>query len=187
VTELEKIERARLYMDKLANGIDPLSDEPVPDGDIINNVRLSRCFFFVSDILRKVVENGGITPPEKKQKKQPFELPFDKRETFAFSEIPIAASEIARRLNELIDTQTMKKVTYSSIATWLIGIGMLKTVETSSGTAVKRPTEEGEKLGITVEERMGMNGAYSVVVYNLRAQHFVIDNLDAMLDFKKEK
>ena len=52
MTELEKIERAKMYMDKLANGIDPISGSEIPDDDIINNVRLSRCFFFVSDVLR---------------------------------------------------------------------------------------------------------------------------------------
>ena len=60
MTELEKIERARMYIDKLANGINPIDDTVVPDGDIINNVRLSRCLFFVSDVLRQVIENGGM-------------------------------------------------------------------------------------------------------------------------------
>ena len=50
MTELEKIERAKTYMDKLANGINPIDDTMAPDEDIINNVRLSRCFFFVSDV-----------------------------------------------------------------------------------------------------------------------------------------
>ena len=45
MTELEKIERAKIYMDKLANGINPIDDSIIPDEDIINNVRLSRCFF----------------------------------------------------------------------------------------------------------------------------------------------
>ena len=68
MTELEKIERARMYMDKLANGINPIDDTMVPDEDIINNVRLSRCFFYVSDILRQVIENGGISSTEKPKK-----------------------------------------------------------------------------------------------------------------------
>ena len=55
MTELEKIERAKLYMDKLANGINPIDDTMAPDEDIINNVRLSRCFFYVSDILRQEI------------------------------------------------------------------------------------------------------------------------------------
>ena len=45
MTELEKIKRAQMYMNKLANGINPLDDTVVPDEDIVNQVRLSRCFF----------------------------------------------------------------------------------------------------------------------------------------------
>ena len=62
MTELEKIEYAKSFIDKLANGINPLDDSPIPDNDIANNVRLSRCFFYVSDILRQVIENGGVQP-----------------------------------------------------------------------------------------------------------------------------
>ena len=46
MTELEKIEYAKSFIDKLANGINPLDDSPIPDNDIANNVRLSRCFFY---------------------------------------------------------------------------------------------------------------------------------------------
>ena len=58
MTELEKIAYAKSFIDKLANGINPVDDTPIPEGDIANNVRLSRCFFYVSDILRQVIENG---------------------------------------------------------------------------------------------------------------------------------
>ena len=70
MTELEKIEYAKSFIDKLANGINPLDDTPIPEGDIANHVRLSRCFFYVSDILRRVVENGGIQPASMIQRKQ---------------------------------------------------------------------------------------------------------------------
>ena len=54
MTELEKIAYAKSFIDKLANGINPLDGTPIPEGDITNNVRLSRCFFYVSDILGQV-------------------------------------------------------------------------------------------------------------------------------------
>ena len=73
MTELEKIAYAKSFMDKLANGINPLDDTPIPDADIVNNVRLSRCFFYVSDILRQVYENGGVTKPKRAPKK-PFSI-----------------------------------------------------------------------------------------------------------------
>ena len=109
MTELEKIERAKLYMDKLANGINPIDDTMAPDEDIINNVRLSRCFFYVSDILRQVIENGGVgtTEKPKKEKKEPLQIPFEKRSSFAFSEKPIPASEIARRINDLGNSEKL--------------------------------------------------------------------------------
>ena len=55
MTELEKMQRAKMYIDKLANGINPIDDAAAPENDVINNVRLSRCFFYVSDILRQVI------------------------------------------------------------------------------------------------------------------------------------
>lgn len=65
MTELETLERARMYMEKLANGINPIDGVPAPDEDVINNVRLSRCFFYVADVLRQVIDNGGITLQKK--------------------------------------------------------------------------------------------------------------------------
>lgn len=48
------------------------------------------------------------------------------------------------------------------------------------------PTEIAMGFGITLEYRNGMNGSYSVVVYNTDAQHFIIDNLDAVLSYYQE-
>ena len=55
MTELEIMQHAKGYLDKLAKGIDPLTDREVPENDIINNVRISRCLFYVSDVLRQVI------------------------------------------------------------------------------------------------------------------------------------
>lgn len=44
MTELEILQRAKMYIDKMAKGINPLDDTAVKDDDIIKNVRISRCF-----------------------------------------------------------------------------------------------------------------------------------------------
>ena len=61
MTELEKIEYAKTFIDKLANGINPLDDTAIPENDIVNNVRLSRCFFYVSTILQKEIDRERRT------------------------------------------------------------------------------------------------------------------------------
>ena len=57
----------------------------------------------------------------------------------------------------------------------------------AEGKAAKRPSPQGASLGISVEMRTGINGPYSVVVYNREAQQFIIDNLDAALDAYRAK
>lgn len=53
MTEQEKLQRAKDCIDSLANGLNPLDGTPVPEQDIVNNVKISRCLFFVSNVLRK--------------------------------------------------------------------------------------------------------------------------------------
>lgn len=180
--ELEKMKRARIYIEKLANGISPIDDRSVSEGDIVNNIHVSRCLFFVSDVLRQVIENGGTEPrmAGKNLQKLPLEIPFEKRRYFVYSKTPITASEIARRVNALIDHEHMQKLTYSQITTWLTEIGMMEWALTSDEKRTKRPTTFGEDNGISVEERTRNNRSYQVVVYNTVAQHFIVDNLDAI-------
>ena len=59
MTELETLQRAKMYIDKLANGIDPIADKEMSNDTVLNNVRLARCFFYVSQVLEKVIQNGG--------------------------------------------------------------------------------------------------------------------------------
>lgn len=111
MTELEKIEYAKSFIDKLANGINPLDNTPIPDNDIANNVRLSRCFFCVSDILRQVIENGGTSVPKNpKQRKKEFTLTEEERAKIQLSDLPLLVSEIAKYLNTMIDTETTKMI-----------------------------------------------------------------------------
>ena len=51
MTELETMQRAKMYLDKLAQGTDPITNQEVPEDSVLNNVRLARCFFYVSDVL----------------------------------------------------------------------------------------------------------------------------------------
>lgn len=55
MTEREKLLYTKGFIDKLADGVNPLTDERIPEGDLLNNIRISRCMFYVSEILRKLV------------------------------------------------------------------------------------------------------------------------------------
>ena len=76
MTELEKIAYAKIYVDKLANGINPLTEQQLPDSDIINNVKISRCLFYVSAILGQVrtrdLESSDLSQKSCTNKHVPF-------------------------------------------------------------------------------------------------------------------
>lgn len=187
MTELEKIAYAKSFIDKLAQGINPIDDTPVPEDDIVNNVRLSRCFFYVSDILRQVIDNGGVALKKSKKKLIPFHLTDEKLMMFDYSPFPIALSVIADKLNALIDNKEMQEIRYKDLSQWLISINALKNETLPDGTVSKMPTETGTLIGIDVQHRQGQYKEYSVVVYNREAQKFIIDNLDAIIALKYSK
>ena len=60
MTEFDTIKRAQMYIEKMAKGINPLDNKPIPEQDLINNVRISKCLSFASGILCRVIENGGL-------------------------------------------------------------------------------------------------------------------------------
>lgn len=185
MTELEKIEYAKSFIDKLADGVNPLTDEPVSDDDVVNNVRISRCFFYVSDILRRVIDKGGLTPKKKASKsdKQPFALSLEQTMAFQYSNKPLPLGIFADKLYAAAENENMQKLTYQKICDWLVTIGMLRIQTQSDGKNVKRPTEDGEALGISVERRLGAYGEYQTVVYAEKAQRFIVDNIDAIIAF----
>ena len=182
MTELEIMQHAKNYLDKLAQGIDPLTGQEVPENDVINNVRISRCLFYVSDVLRQVIENGGIQVRSvKRTEKTPFALSFEERTSYPFGDFPVTVSVIAQQLNELVDLETMQKLKTTSITKFLLQSGLLFEEEGINGSKNKRPTEAGRQLGISTAQRTSQNGEYTAVVYDREAQQFILDNLDAII------
>ena len=148
MTELEIMQHAKGYLDKLAKGIDPLTDREVPE------------------------DEGELAP---------YALPFEARSHYTFGEWPLSASQIAQRLNDLVDLNTMQKLKTTSITKFLLQSGLLFEEEGPSGKKNKRPTEAGWKLGISTQQRSGLNGDYTAVVYDRQAQQYILDNLDAII------
>ncbi|MBR3965687.1 MAG: hypothetical protein IKJ91_01280 [Clostridia bacterium] len=179
MTELEKIAYAKSFIDKLANGINPLDDTMIPEGDVINNVRLSRCFFYVSDILGQVYENGGIG---KVEKTIPFSITPEQLANFEVSPYPISGSEISKKLDALVKNPLMKSFSVQKLNQWLIQQGLLCETTDPFGKPRKMPTEQGKAMGILTETKMGREGEYIAVLFDTKAQRFIVNNIYEILN-----
>ncbi len=184
MTEIEKIQRAKMYLDKLANGINPLDDTPLPEEDIVNNVRITRCLHYVSEVLGQVIENGGTDFPEDKV---PFAISNEQLAGYPMSETPLRITEITNRINALVDTKRMRKLSPTTVTAWLVSEELLYVVTHPDGKTSKLPTENGYRFGISTEPRMGAGGEYTAILYNSYAQMYILKNLQIILEMHHEK
>jgi hypothetical protein len=182
MTELETMERARMYLSKLANGTDPITGQELPEDTILNNVRLARCFFYTADVLRQVIENGGEIKPAKKAKRAAFSLTPAQAAEIQTSAAPLRISEFVERLNSVIDQEQVKKISTTTITNWLLKKGFLQEVVNDAGKKSRLPTEQGRGIGLSAEERQSTYGPYMAVLYDASAQGFILDNLSAILE-----
>lgn len=186
MTELETIKRAKMYLEKMANGINPLDDSPVPESDLINNVRISRCLFFAADILRQVEENGGVNS-RAKSGLPPFTITREQVERFEYSDTPLLISGIAKRLTAAAANENVANASYAIISNWLTNLGMLESQTDDQGKNKRVPTEQGRSIGIFMAERTSSRGPYQAVLYNIDAQHFIVDNIEAILAYDRQR
>lgn len=181
--DLEVLERAKTYMDKLANGINPLNDEPVGEEEILNNVRLARCFFYVSDVLRQVIENGGVVQ-KKKKRRASFHISDEELNGFEYSDMPISITHVVNRINNLINQNEVKKLSYKVVSAWLKEMGLLEDANGRYGKAKTCPSEMGIEMGLSIEKRMSTRGEYFAVYYNRNAQEFIVNHIQQIADAK---
>ena len=182
ITELDKMERAKMYIDKLSEGINPITNTYAPESDTINNERISRCLSYVSEILEAVIENGGKVTRTIRSSAH-FYITEEQQKKLHPREEDCKASDIASDINEITSENSTMKILASWINDWLVSIGFIET-----GEKGKQATEEGEAMGIRTEIRQSIQrGEYSICIFSPEAQSFIIDNIDAIAAYHYTK
>ena len=189
MTELDILIHAKDYIDKLAQGIDPISGHEVPEDSVINQARLVRCFFYVSSVLQQVIDNGGavVQQPSKKRGRAYFHLTDEMRNQVVYSSEPIMIRRFLQQLNEMIDSETTRQLSATTVTGWLVEKGFLSVDTDEKGRNRKLPTQTGLEIGISQENRVGDYGEYVAILYNEQAQHFIIDHMEDILDWHGRK
>lgn len=183
MTELETMQRAKMYLDKLAQGIDPITDREIPEDSTLNNVRLARCFFYVSGVLGQVIANGGVIGGSPSQ---PFTATRDQLARVQLSQEPIRITQLVNLINAAIGEPQMKKPNVNIITNWLLSKGFLEIQLGPDGKNRRVPTQNGIRIGMSLQVRQGPQGEYQAVMYNTQAQQFILDNLMTILTERNE-
>ncbi len=166
MSDVNKIDKAREYIESLANGLNPLTGEELFE-TVFDEPEIIRCLFFVRDILQSY-------------KAAPVKT---KSDTFEIDKESDLSKYILDRPSSL--TTFIKNIKYSNkglgpsankIWDWLVEKGYLYVSTDNEGKNTKMPTDDGKKCGISYVEREGTNGKpYCAVVYDRNGQKLLLE------------
>lgn len=184
IEEIDKLQRAKLYIDKLAKGIDPITEYQIHNESVLNNERLSKCFAYVSEVLQKVINNGGLYINNNHQKVE-FFLTGNQKNDLINLDTHMFFSEFIKKVNEITQGNNCGRLKYRRVKEWLSDQGFLLTYTDETNNRRKKVTIKGESIGIRGEMRDSNRGPYQVIFLNSEAQSYIIQNIDNILQNKK--
>ncbi|CBK74998.1 hypothetical protein CIY_23470 [Butyrivibrio fibrisolvens 16/4] len=57
--DINKLDTAILYLQRIADGKNPVNNMPAESDSVLNNPNVIRCMYFTKEILEEVKRNGG--------------------------------------------------------------------------------------------------------------------------------
>lgn len=173
--DIEKLNSAKVWIDKLANGINPLNDELVKDDDLLNNVHISRCLFYVSELLDEIKVGASA----ERRGWKPFFLSAKDAVNIPIS-VPNGIANFVRYVNGYVP-EDMKPLSATQVIKWLRNEGLMQEIHKEDGHKTNLPTEKGNSIGITTEVYRNPEGLeYQKVLYGVDAQRFILNNIESI-------
>ena len=184
LVDTKKLEIAIQYLQRIAEGHNPVNNIPVDDDSVIKNPNVVRCMLFIKEVLEEVKRNDGYIGrrPRTNRDSSKQEYPLEVLKEFRYSEDK-SVSRLVDQFNGLTDLTVFQKLTYKPIIAWLKQNGYLRD-EQDEGTSKKRTlvTEKGSEVGIKSELRKDSKGQEFVyITYGRTAQEFIVSNMDKIL------
>lgn len=188
------VERAKIYLKLLGNGIHPVTGDAIPRDSVFMDEKVKRCFSFISQILDEYIElsekveklesekekNTIVVP-----KKQAFSVTREQCDSIRLSKKPITVLSFMKNINSVIDSDSMEKLTSTRINKWLSRRGLItaEKVQSVVSRTVHRPSELAIKIGIVEEEAVDKKSGEVKAQIKLGegAQLFIIENLEEII------
>lgn len=179
--DVKKLEKAIVYLQRIADGHNPVNNTPAEEDSVLNDPNVIRCMFFVKEVLEEVKRNNGYIG-KKAKKSNKVSFPIEVLGNFAYDEDK-AISKFVNQINELIDETVYQKLNYRLITQWLKTNGFLEeNYSREFDKTITLPTDKGVQIGIRAERKRSSRGIeYMSVVYDKYAQNYIIRNMETIL------
>lgn len=176
--DFEKIDKAKMVLLKIAKGVNPLTGEIIEGDSFLNDARIIRCFYYVSEILDNVI-NGAYS--SRVSKSSQFIITPEQKERVEFPQDKIGVNEFSKCINTQIDLRVSKRLTGVELNKRLKKMGILSEESTVNGKTRTVVTENSSKYGFETEKRTYNGVEYDMVVINDKGKKYLLDNIESIM------
>ena len=171
--DTSKLDAAIKYVERIADGCNPVNNIPLEDDAVLNNPNIIRCMYFIKEVLEEVRSNDGVVNG-RKEKEAHVMFPTEILDEFTYRE-DMSITHVLNQIYEPIENMNVKKISVTKVTAALKEEGFLvEEPNPETGKTRKVPSTKGMDLGIYTSER-GYNGrVYQSVIYNQNAQEYVV-------------
>jgi len=176
-----KLEVAIKYVERIADGCNPVNNVPLENDSVLNNPNIIRCMYFIKEVLEEVQNNGGIIGGKQgKESMRPF--PLEILDDFTYKEDK-SITHVLHQVYEPIEEMNVKKISVTKVTAALKEEGyLLDEPSPETGKTRKVPSKRGKELGIYMVEREFNGRTYQSIVYNREAQEYVVNLVRRMVE-----
>ena len=178
----EKIIKAIKILHKMADGLNPVTGEKLPEGCFLHDPRMIRCLFFVQDVLDQVAKRG-LTSPGKKE----FSITAEEKERIELPESLIRVNAFARCDNNVIDINKSRKITGVEINKHLKKMGILSEEILEDGRKRTTVNDNSKQYGIETVRKIYNGVEYDMVCFNDIGKRFLLDLLEEIAAAKTKE
>ncbi len=190
----ELIERAKMYLKLLSDGVHPVTGIEIPNDSVFMDEKVLKCFDFITDVLDEYLDlKKKVEKLEEEKdkntvvvyKKQEFSITREQIDSIKLAKEPVTVLSFMKNINAVIDSDTTEKLSSTRINKWLTDRGFFeaKKVQTVVNKTVLTPSELASKIGITCEETVDKKTGEvkSQIKFEPSAQLFIIENLEEII------
>lgn len=93
----------------------------------------------------------------------------------------VSISVFVKAINDAVNDIGRKKLAATTVTRWLEEQGLLRTEPDWRGKNRRVLTENSSKMGITSKIKEYQFGSYELILYDAKAQKFILDNIQSII------
>lgn len=115
-----------------------------------------------------------------KKNKSVFSITPEQKARIELSDEPVGVNELARRINAVVDSNSMRTVSGTKIASWMVKNGYLDLVTIDDNKTIKTVNEKSSAFGILERDKVNLDtgDTYKQPVYNKAAQQYIVGHIE---------